>query len=197
MQRMGGPTLYSDRKGQQTLISRHKNWRVDQPAAERWLHHMEETIKSLELDDDTMCVFRPDPARSCFHNRVQDHVRRFISFLFCAQTQNMYFLCFQGQDAQVFQAHGLPPRCSQGSHGQKEGAAAKRGSAYWPGHYPAANSLHHEWRCGIPFLCQLMRSSRANGVQKETADVAVDRSSSSFKRIMYLFDHSKNFLVSY
>jgi truncated hemoglobin YjbI len=58
MQRMGGPSLYSDRKGQQTLISRHKSWRVDQAAAERWLFHMEETIKSLNLDDDTRQVCR-------------------------------------------------------------------------------------------------------------------------------------------
>ena len=55
MQRMGGPTLYSDRKGNQTLISRHKGWRVDAAAAERWLSLMTKSLEELGdlIDDDS------------------------------------------------------------------------------------------------------------------------------------------------
>lgn len=54
MQRMGGPSLYSERKGGQTLISRHKFWRVDPPAAERWLLLMTKALQEMkQLDDDS------------------------------------------------------------------------------------------------------------------------------------------------
>lgn len=52
MQRMGGPSLYSDRKGNQTLISRHKGWRVDKPAAERWLSLMTQSLEDIGDDID-------------------------------------------------------------------------------------------------------------------------------------------------
>mmetsp|Transcript_22055 Transcript_22055/g.42851 ORF Transcript_22055/g.42851 Transcript_22055/m.42851 type:complete len:172 (+) Transcript_22055:247-762(+) len=52
MQRMGGPSLYTDRKGNHTLISRHKNWQVDPPAAERWLEHMKTSLNEVASIDD-------------------------------------------------------------------------------------------------------------------------------------------------
>uniref|UniRef100_A0A6T8NCP7 Globin n=1 Tax=Hemiselmis andersenii TaxID=464988 RepID=A0A6T8NCP7_HEMAN len=51
MQRMGGPSLYTDRKGNHTLISRHKGWRVDPPAAERWLVLMQQSLDEVQSID--------------------------------------------------------------------------------------------------------------------------------------------------
>mmetsp|Transcript_16440 Transcript_16440/g.41548 ORF Transcript_16440/g.41548 Transcript_16440/m.41548 type:complete len:173 (+) Transcript_16440:245-763(+) len=51
MQRMGGPSLYTDRKGNHTLISRHKGWRVDPPAADRWLLLMQQSLDEVESID--------------------------------------------------------------------------------------------------------------------------------------------------
>ncbi|GFS40278.1 hemoglobin 3 [Actinidia rufa] len=48
VQRMGGPPLYSQRKGHPALIGRHRPFPVTHQAAERWLHHMQQA-----LDDTT------------------------------------------------------------------------------------------------------------------------------------------------
>lgn len=54
VQRMGGPPLYSQRKGHPALIGRHRPFPVTHQAAERWLHHMQQALDSVaEIDDDS------------------------------------------------------------------------------------------------------------------------------------------------
>ncbi|XP_030452443.1 two-on-two hemoglobin-3 [Syzygium oleosum] len=54
VQRMGGPALYSQRKGHPALIGRHRPFPVTRQAAERWLHHMQQALDSVtEIDDDS------------------------------------------------------------------------------------------------------------------------------------------------
>ncbi|KAL8171661.1 hypothetical protein V2J09_023465 [Rumex salicifolius] len=52
VQRMGGPPLFSQRRGHPALIGRHRPFSVTHQAADRWLHHMQ-----LALD----CVPEIDP----------------------------------------------------------------------------------------------------------------------------------------
>ncbi|KDP34226.1 hypothetical protein JCGZ_07797 [Jatropha curcas] len=53
-QRMGGPPLYSQRKGHPALIGRHRPFPVTHQAAERWLHHMHKALESTpEIDEDS------------------------------------------------------------------------------------------------------------------------------------------------
>ncbi len=49
IQRVGGPKLYTERKGHPGLISRHMQFSVTGAAAERWLAHMEAAL--LEQQD--------------------------------------------------------------------------------------------------------------------------------------------------
>ncbi|KAB2027715.1 hypothetical protein ERO13_D05G051050v2 [Gossypium hirsutum] len=51
VERMGGPTLYSERKGDPALIGRHRPFPVKHQAAERWLHHMEKALESTPYID--------------------------------------------------------------------------------------------------------------------------------------------------
>ncbi|GLT55454.1 hypothetical protein SLA2020_285740 [Shorea laevis] len=54
VQRMGGPPLYSQRKGHPALIGRHRPFPVTHQAAERWLHHMQKALESSpDIDDDS------------------------------------------------------------------------------------------------------------------------------------------------
>ncbi|XAR70898.1 hypothetical protein NMG60_11027936 [Bertholletia excelsa] len=54
VQRMGGPPLYSQRKGHPALIGRHRPFPVTREAAERWLHHMRLALGSMtDIDDDS------------------------------------------------------------------------------------------------------------------------------------------------
>ncbi|CAK9182720.1 unnamed protein product [Ilex paraguariensis] len=54
VQRMGGPPLYSQRKGHPALIGRHRPFPVTHQAAERWLHHMQQASNSItEIDTDS------------------------------------------------------------------------------------------------------------------------------------------------
>ncbi|XP_050227842.1 two-on-two hemoglobin-3 [Mercurialis annua] len=54
VQRMGGPQLYSQRKGHPALIGRHKPFPVTHKAAERWLHHMQQALDSTtEIDNES------------------------------------------------------------------------------------------------------------------------------------------------
>ncbi|WMV42833.1 hypothetical protein MTR67_036218 [Solanum verrucosum] len=54
VQRMGGPNLYSQRKGHTALIGRHRTFPVTHKAAERWLHHMQQALDSAaDIDEDS------------------------------------------------------------------------------------------------------------------------------------------------
>ncbi|CAA7025462.1 unnamed protein product [Microthlaspi erraticum] len=54
VQRMGGPPLYSQRKGHPALIGRHRPFPVTHEAAERWLQHMQHALDdSLDIDQDS------------------------------------------------------------------------------------------------------------------------------------------------
>ncbi|KAL0330765.1 UNVERIFIED_CONTAM: Two-on-two hemoglobin-3 [Sesamum angustifolium] len=54
VQRMGGPPLYSQRRGHPALIARHRPFPVTHQAAERWLHHMKEALDSTtDIDADS------------------------------------------------------------------------------------------------------------------------------------------------
>ncbi|KAI3855069.1 hypothetical protein MKX03_018463 [Papaver bracteatum] len=54
VQRMGGPPLYSQRKGHPALIGRHRPFPVTHQAAERWLHHMQLALDSAtDIDADS------------------------------------------------------------------------------------------------------------------------------------------------
>ncbi|GAB4837366.1 Two-on-two hemoglobin-3 [Ancistrocladus abbreviatus] len=54
VQRMGGPPLYSQRRGHPALIARHRPFPVTHQAAERWLHHMQLALdSSTEIDADS------------------------------------------------------------------------------------------------------------------------------------------------
>ncbi|KAL4592685.1 hypothetical protein LXL04_005688 [Taraxacum kok-saghyz] len=54
VQRMGGPPMYSQRKGHPALIGRHRPFPVTHRAAERWLHHMQQALdNSTDIDTDS------------------------------------------------------------------------------------------------------------------------------------------------
>lgn len=48
IQRMGGPPLYSQRKGHPALIARHRPFLITKLGAERWLFHMRNAIESVD-----------------------------------------------------------------------------------------------------------------------------------------------------
>lgn len=51
---MGGPPLYSQRKGHPALIARHRPFPVTHQAAERWLHHMQDALDNTpDIDSDS------------------------------------------------------------------------------------------------------------------------------------------------
>ncbi|KAM7490350.1 hypothetical protein LguiA_033271 [Lonicera macranthoides] len=54
VQRMGGPPLFSQRKGHPALIGRHRPFPVTHRAAERWLNHMQQALDSImDIDPDS------------------------------------------------------------------------------------------------------------------------------------------------
>ncbi|XP_068648745.1 two-on-two hemoglobin-3 [Aristolochia californica] len=54
VQRMGGPPLYSRRKGHPALIGRHRPFPVTHQAAERWLNHMQQALENAQnIDADS------------------------------------------------------------------------------------------------------------------------------------------------
>ncbi|MEM7181935.1 MAG: truncated hemoglobin family protein [Spirochaetota bacterium] len=54
MQRLGGPPYFSQRKGHPALIQRHMGFNMNEKAAKRWLHHMQEAIDTVEeIDSDS------------------------------------------------------------------------------------------------------------------------------------------------
>jgi truncated hemoglobin YjbI len=52
IQRMGGPPLYSQRKGHPALIGRHARFDVSPAAAERWLLHMNHALDATPVIDE-------------------------------------------------------------------------------------------------------------------------------------------------
>lgn len=54
VQRMGGPPLYSQRRGHPALITRHRPFPVTHEAAERWLLHMQQALDNIsDIDHDS------------------------------------------------------------------------------------------------------------------------------------------------
>ncbi|KAK1306049.1 hypothetical protein QJS10_CPA10g00542 [Acorus calamus] len=54
VQRMGGPPMFSMRRGHPALIGRHRPFPVTHQAAERWLHHMQLALDSVpSIDSDS------------------------------------------------------------------------------------------------------------------------------------------------
>jgi hemoglobin len=51
IQYWGGPTTYGDRRGHPRLRLRHDPFHIDALARDRWLHHMAEAVRELELDE--------------------------------------------------------------------------------------------------------------------------------------------------
>ncbi|RWW56332.1 hypothetical protein BHE74_00036970 [Ensete ventricosum] len=91
VQRMGGPDLYSQRKGHPALIGRHAPFPVTHQAAERWLYHMQQALESIpSIDPDSkvkmMNFFRHLSVNQYFF--VQNHQLPVSSFHFFS------FLCF-------------------------------------------------------------------------------------------------------
>ncbi|CAL9061206.1 unnamed protein product [Musa banksii] len=83
VQRMGGPDLYSQRKGHPALIGRHAPFPVTHQAAERWLYHMEQALESIpSIDPDSkvkmMNFFRHLSINQDFF--VQNHQLALSSF---------------------------------------------------------------------------------------------------------------------
>jgi truncated hemoglobin YjbI len=50
VQRLGGPQLFSERKGHPALRARHAPFRVTEAAAEAWLLHMRRAVKEVLKD---------------------------------------------------------------------------------------------------------------------------------------------------
>lgn len=54
MQRLGGPPLYSQRKGHPALIMRHLKFNMSLKATERWVYHMQQALAATaEIDEDS------------------------------------------------------------------------------------------------------------------------------------------------
>ncbi|XP_021758056.1 two-on-two hemoglobin-3-like [Chenopodium quinoa] len=54
VQRMGGPPMFSQRRGHPALIARHRPFSVTHQAAERWLHHMQQALDTTpKIDSDS------------------------------------------------------------------------------------------------------------------------------------------------
>ena len=64
IQRLGGPTYYTDRKGVPSLMKMHYNVEITPRTAEKWLEYMETTLEEMvaEIDEPTrdilMAYFR-------------------------------------------------------------------------------------------------------------------------------------------
>jgi truncated hemoglobin YjbI len=52
IQRLGGPPLYSQRKGHPALRARHARFAIPKQAAGRWLKHMIEAMDEVGVPDD-------------------------------------------------------------------------------------------------------------------------------------------------
>ena len=53
IQRMGGPPLYSERKGHPALRGRHAHFQITRAHAEKWLRYMREALDEAGIPADT------------------------------------------------------------------------------------------------------------------------------------------------
>lgn len=51
-QRLGGPPLYSERKGHPALRARHAGFHIEYRHALKWLHYMREAMDEVEIPKD-------------------------------------------------------------------------------------------------------------------------------------------------
>lgn len=63
IQRFGGPSLYSDRKGHPALRGRHAHFHITRQGAEKWLRYMREAMDEMEI---------PEPARTYMDEFFED-----------------------------------------------------------------------------------------------------------------------------
>jgi len=58
IQRLGGPSYYTDRKGIPSLLKMHYNFEISPRTAEKWLEYMETTLEEMvtEIDEPTRDV---------------------------------------------------------------------------------------------------------------------------------------------
>ncbi len=54
LQRLGGPSYYSDRKGNPGLIAKHADFECSSRTAERWLEYMDETLEEEQTKNGTI-----------------------------------------------------------------------------------------------------------------------------------------------
>jgi truncated hemoglobin YjbI len=76
-QRMGGPQMYSARKGHPALRARHAQFPITKRAADRWLEHMTATLDELEIEGvqrEAMLEFFTDTAY--FLQNLDEHNQR-------------------------------------------------------------------------------------------------------------------------
>lgn len=58
IQRLGGPTTYSQERGHPRLRMRHGPFHIDQPARDRWMALMEASLEETALPDDVTNLLR-------------------------------------------------------------------------------------------------------------------------------------------
>ncbi len=76
-QRLGGPPLYSERKGHPALRARHARFTITRQHAERWLGYMRQAMEEVEIPQDArerMDEFFTDTAS--FMQNVDDEGNR-------------------------------------------------------------------------------------------------------------------------
>lgn len=52
IQRLGGPELYSDRKGHPALRARHERFAIGRPQVEKWLRYMRQAMDEVGIPAD-------------------------------------------------------------------------------------------------------------------------------------------------
>eukprot|EP01120_Amphizonella_sp_Union-15-10_P016545 TRINITY_DN877_c0_g1_i1.p1 TRINITY_DN877_c0_g1~~TRINITY_DN877_c0_g1_i1.p1 ORF type:complete len:162 (-),score=25.33 TRINITY_DN877_c0_g1_i1:87-572(-) len=59
VQRLGGPPLYSSRKGHPALRGRHVKFAITKQAADRWLNYMKEAMDEVITSEDVKSMLFP------------------------------------------------------------------------------------------------------------------------------------------
>ena len=78
IQRFGGHSAYSDRRGLPCLVNRHTEINISAAAADRWLDLMEDTLDEMadDFDDDT--------------REKMMYFFRYTAFLFVANAETVF-----------------------------------------------------------------------------------------------------------